>query len=137
MGSQCLTSRAAGRGGAMVVKDTIENKEDTNRISDEESEEEIRESDHRNGVEDRSGESLQSVRMKVEEEGDDEADPVDLIRLQEIIPSVAAKDNVTHLDIILEAIRYIDSLQDKLADKIERGEIVPLQVAGKKRRGEE
>jgi len=58
-------------------------------------------------------------------------------RLQELIPSVAAKDNVTHLDIILEAIRYIDSLQDKLADKIERGEIVPLQVAGKRKRGEE
>ena len=58
-------------------------------------------------------------------------------RLQEMIPSVAAKDNVTHLDIILEAIRYIDSLQDKLADKIERGEIVPLQVAGKRKRGEE
>merc|ERR1711909_224269 len=138
MGSQCLTSRVAGRGGAMVVKDTIENKEDSNRISDEESGEESRESDHRNGVEDRSGESLENVRLKVEEEGDDEADPVDLIRLQEIIPSVAAKDNVTHLDIILEAIRYIDSLQDKLADKIERGEVVPLQVAGKKReRGEE
>ena len=79
--SQCLTSRVAGRGGAMVVKDTIENKEDTNRISDEESGEESRESDHRNGVEDRSGESLENVRLKVEEEGDDEADPVDLIRL--------------------------------------------------------
>jgi hypothetical protein len=41
---------------------------------------------------------------------------------------MAAKDNVTHLDIILEAIRYIDSLQDKLADKIDTGEIVPIQV---------
>merc|ERR1712083_337585 len=138
MGSQCLTSRVAGRGGAMVVKDTIENKEDTNRISDEELEEESIENDHRNGVEERSGERLENVRLKAEEMGDDEADPVDLIRLQEIIPSVAAKDNVTHLDIILEAIRYIDSLQDKLADKIERGEITPLQVPGKKRkRGEE
>ena len=57
-------------------------------------------------------------------------------RLQGLIPSVAAKDNVTHLDIILEAIRYIDSLKDKLADKIEKGEIVPLQVGGKKKREE-
>merc|ERR1712096_441778 len=132
---ECLTSRVAGRGGAMVVKDTIENKEDTNRIRDEALGEESRESDHRIDVEERSVERLENVRLKVEEIGDDEADPEDLIRLQEIIPSVAAKDNVTHLDIILEAIRYIDSLQDKLADKIERGEITPLQVAGKKRGG--
>ena len=50
---------------------------------------------------------------------------------------MAAKDNVTHLDIILEAIRYIDSLQDKLAYKIEKGEIVPLQITGKRKREEE
>ena len=49
---------------------------------------------------------------------------------------MAAKDNVTHLDIILEAIRYIDSLQDKLADKIDSGEIVPVQVTGKRKREE-
>ena len=36
-------------------------------------------------------------------------------RLKELVPSVSAKDNVTQLDIILEAIRYIDSLTHKLA----------------------
>jgi len=70
-------------------------------------------------------------------EDNEESEAGKLSRLQEVIPSVAAKDNVTHLDIILEAIRYIDSLQDKLADKIERGEIATLQVTGKRKRGEE
>ena len=51
-------------------------------------------------------------------------------RLKELIPSVSAKDNVTQLDIILEAIRYIDSLQNRLADKLETGdlELVKLPV---------
>ena len=44
-------------------------------------------------------------------------------RLKELIPSVSAKDNVTQLDIILEAIRYIDSLQNRLADKLESGDL--------------
>ena len=48
------------------------------------------------------------------------------------MPSVSAKDNVTQLDIILEAIRYIDSLQNKLADKIEAGEIELVNVGVKK-----
>ena len=37
-----------------------------------------------------------------------------IYRLKELIPSVSAKDNVTQLDIILEAIRYISSLTSKL-----------------------
>ena len=53
-------------------------------------------------------------------------------RLKELVPSVSAKDNVTQLDIILEAIRYIDSLQNRLADKIENGEIELLKVPVKK-----
>lgn len=50
--------------------------------------------------------------------------------MKELIPSVSAKDNVTQLDIILEAIRYIDSLQSRLADKLETGdlELVKLPV---------
>ena len=51
-----------------------------------------------------------------------------ICRLKELVPSVSAKDNVTQLDIILEAIRYIDSLQNKLADKIEAGEIELVKV---------
>ena len=32
-------------------------------------------------------------------------------RLKELVPSVSVKDNVSQLDVILEAIRYIASLQ--------------------------
>ena len=41
---------------------------------------------------------------------------------------MSAKDNVTQLDIILEAIRYIDSLQNKLADKLENGDVELVKV---------
>merc|ERR1712179_236603 len=41
----------------------------------------------------------------------------ELSRLQKLIPTVSIKDNVTQLDIILEAIRYIDTLRDKLANR--------------------
>ena len=37
---------------------------------------------------------------------------------------MAAKDNVTQLDIILEAIRYIDTLRDKLEEKDDGGDII-------------
>ena len=37
---------------------------------------------------------------------------------------MAAKDNVTQLDIILEAIRYIDSLRDKLEEKNDGGDLI-------------
>merc|ERR1711915_85477 len=40
-----------------------------------------------------------------------------LSRLQKLLPSVSIKNNVTQLDIILEAIRYIDTLQFKLEEK--------------------
>ena len=36
-----------------------------------------------------------------------------------MIPTVSIKDNVTQLDIILEAIRYIDSLRDRLDSREE------------------
>ena len=41
---------------------------------------------------------------------------------------MCAKDNVTQLDIILEAIRYIDSLKNRLADRIENGEVDLVKV---------
>ena len=47
-------------------------------------------------------------------------------RLKELVPSVAAKENVTQLDVILEAIRYIDNLQTRLIQKIEHGEVIPV-----------
>merc|ERR1711970_967512 len=39
----------------------------------------------------------------------------ELSRLKKLIPTMSIKNNVTQLDIILEAIRYIDTLKDKLA----------------------
>merc|ERR1712080_286842 len=53
---------------------------------------------------------------------------LELSRLKELVPSVCVKDNVSQLDVILEAIRYISSLQGKLADRIEAGDVVPVLV---------
>ena len=47
--------------------------------------------------------------------------------MQQLVPTMAAKDNVSQLDIILEAIRYIDSLRVKLEDKVDNGDLVTLQ----------
>ena len=38
-------------------------------------------------------------------------------RLKELVPSLSVKDNVTQLDVILEAIRYIASLRSQLERK--------------------
>ncbi len=39
-------------------------------------------------------------------------------RLKTILPSLRRKENVSRLDIILEAIKYIDDLQDQLIDRL-------------------
>merc|ERR1739848_809843 len=39
-------------------------------------------------------------------------------RLKTILPSIRRKENVSKLDIILEAIKYIDELQDQLFDRL-------------------
>merc|ERR1712117_562427 len=39
-------------------------------------------------------------------------------RLKTILPSIKRKENVSKLDIILEAIKYIDDLQDQLFDRL-------------------
>ena len=39
-------------------------------------------------------------------------------RLKTILPSIQTKENVSRLDIILEAIKYIDDLQDQLVDRL-------------------
>jgi len=39
-------------------------------------------------------------------------------RLKTILPSIQRKENVSKLDIILEAIKYIDDLQDQLFDRL-------------------
>merc|ERR1712203_1240593 len=81
-----------------------------------------------NNVEER----LNAPTMVEEQEGGAGGSPeeaeLELDRLKELVPSVCVKDNVSQLDVILEAIRYIASLQGRLADKIESGEMVPLMV---------
>eukprot|EP00092_Neocalanus_flemingeri_P005955 GFUD01006413.1.p1 GENE.GFUD01006413.1~~GFUD01006413.1.p1 ORF type:complete len:120 (-),score=60.98 GFUD01006413.1:75-434(-) len=115
----------------MVVQETFEDRvEDKHDDTTEESD-----SEHRNGT-DRGRvvtERLESSSQNGEESSDGEPDTADLSRLKDLIPSITAKDNITQLDIILEAIRYIDSLQNKLADKIDTGEIVPIQVEVKRK----
>merc|ERR1712154_522300 len=81
---------------------------------------------------DRVGRDQVTSSLSDEGTSDEEPEENDLNRLKELVPSVSAKDNVTQLDIILEAIRYIDSLQNRLADKIENGEIELLKVPVKK-----
>merc|ERR1712001_772839 len=82
-----------------------------------------------NGQENGGGEMNGRVGQEREHSGppsehsDEDPEETDLIRLKELVPSVSAKDNVTQLDIILEAIRYIDSLQNRLADKLESGDL--------------
>ena len=39
-------------------------------------------------------------------------------RLKTILPSIRRKEHVSKLDIILEAIKYIDDLQDQLFDRL-------------------
>eukprot|EP00092_Neocalanus_flemingeri_P078986 GFUD01098356.1.p2 GENE.GFUD01098356.1~~GFUD01098356.1.p2 ORF type:complete len:114 (+),score=54.92 GFUD01098356.1:41-382(+) len=109
----------------MVVKDTCEDRvEDKHDDTAEQSDRE-----HSNGTEDKNG--TVTDRLQTNSQNGDET--VDLSRLKDLIPSITAKDNITQLDIILEAIRYIDSLQNKLADKIDTGEIVPIQVEVKRK----
>eukprot|EP00090_Calanus_glacialis_P040709 TRINITY_DN7113_c0_g1_i4.p2 TRINITY_DN7113_c0_g1~~TRINITY_DN7113_c0_g1_i4.p2 ORF type:complete len:112 (-),score=50.79 TRINITY_DN7113_c0_g1_i4:122-424(-) len=57
----------------------------------------------------------ESTYVEEEEEGKENlTEKCELLRLQKLIPTMSIKDNVTQLDIILEAIRYIDSLREKL-----------------------
>merc|ERR1712037_96798 len=85
-----------------------------------------------NGKEERVNESAETGDQEGVEEEDASDSPeeaeLELDRLKELVPSVSVKDNVSHLDVILEAIRYIASLQGRLADKIESGEVVPVMV---------
>merc|ERR1712032_973874 len=101
----------------MVVGDKVEEeeKEDAGNVKEVES----------------SG--TKEVKEKEEEDKDDKDNEggeaeLELSRLKKLVPSVCVKDNVSQLDVILEAIRYISSLQGKLADRIEAGDVVPVLV---------
>ena len=46
-------------------------------------------------------------------------------RLKNLVPSIAKKDSVSKLDVILEAIRYIDQLQDQLYEQVQERRLNP------------
>ena len=53
---------------------------------------------------------------------------VEFARLKNLVPSISRKTTVSKLDVILEAIRYIDQLQDQLLDQIAEKRLNP-QIA--------
>jgi hypothetical protein len=53
---------------------------------------------------------------------------VEFARLKHLVPSISRKTTVSKLDVILEAIRYIDQLQDQLLDQIAEKRLNP-QIA--------
>merc|ERR1711973_503324 len=58
-------------------------------------------------------------QISEQEDGDDYvSEDEELSRLKGLIPTLCRKENVTQLDVILEAIRYIDSLRGKLLNVI-------------------
>ena len=54
---------------------------------------------------------------------------VEFSRLKNLVPSIAKKGTVSKLDVILEAIRYIDQLQDQLIEQIQDQRLHPAVAA--------
>ena len=50
---------------------------------------------------------------------------VEFSRLKTLVPSISKKQAVSKLDVILEAIRYIDELQDQLLEQIQDRRLHP------------
>merc|ERR1712062_846817 len=120
-----VSAGQAGRVDDMVVGEKVEDKD-----KDEKGETAEEEKEEENVKEDQAKETEEDKDDKENEGTEDTAGEaeLELSRLKELVPSVCIKDNVSQLDVILEAIRYIASLQGRLADKIESGEVVPLMV---------
>merc|ERR1712242_128584 len=54
---------------------------------------------------------------------------VEFSRLKNLVPSISKKNTVSKLDVILEAIRYIDQLQDQLIEQIQDQRLHPAVAA--------
>merc|ERR1711994_92820 len=54
---------------------------------------------------------------------------VEFSRLKTLVPSISKKQAVSKLDVILEAIRYIDELQDQLMEQIQDRRLHPAAAA--------
>merc|ERR1712192_235032 len=73
-------------------------------------------------------------KMVVMEAHHEREEDVELCRLKELLPSVSVKDNVTQLDVILEAIRYIASLRNQLERRIGEEEEEEEHMMGTRRK---
>merc|ERR1712109_190047 len=113
----------------MVVGDKLEERDTHDEATEEEQEEQAAELkiDKEATEKDEEEEEKEDKENEGTEDNPGEAE-LELSRLKELVPSVSVKDNVSQLDVILEAIRYISSLQGKLADRIEAGDVVPVLV---------
>jgi hypothetical protein len=58
---------------------------------------------------------------------------VEFGRLKKLVPAISKKSTVSKLDVILEAIRYIDQLQDQLVDQLSSsGDLIASRFAAGK-----
>merc|ERR1712228_1060156 len=118
-----VSAGQAGRVDDMVVGEKVEDKD-----KDEKGETAEEEKEEENVKEDQAKETDEDDKENEGTEDTAGEAELELSRLKELVPSVCIKDNVSQLDVILEAIRYISSLQGKLADRIEAGDVVPVLV---------
>jgi len=65
-----------------------------------------------------SKKSEDSLRGVQTESKDSSMTELEFSRLKNLVPSISKKTTVSKLDVILEAIRYIDQLQDQLLDQV-------------------
>ncbi len=77
-------------------------------------------SDPLRGVKPGSGSSITKKSKSTE---------VEFSRLKTLVPSISKKSSVSKLDVILEAIRYIDQLQDQLVEQIAEQRLHPSLAA--------
>ena len=71
-----------------------------------------------------SSSSASSGRISKEKETE-----VEFSRLKNLVPAISKKNTVSKLDVILEAIRYIDQLQDQLVDQIAENRVPDVLAA--------
>ncbi len=65
-----------------------------------------------------SKKSKDALRGVQTESKDSSMTEMEFSRLKNLVPSISKKTTVSKLDVILEAIRYIDHLQDQLLDQV-------------------
>ena len=59
----------------------------------------------------------------INKHGSNKETDLEFCRLKNLVPAISKKQSVSKLDVILEAIRYIDQLQDQLVEQINERKI--------------